>query len=578
MNVYVRLLTFLSDIKREITGKSLMGIAIAATYLAQAVFMARVVNLMFTSMDMRQIGTSLVIVVLAIIIRSLLMMKSETYTKTMAQKIKGIIRKKVLEHMFRLGPGQMNQRRSGELTSLVLDGVEALEHFYVSFVPQVFTVLSVGIFSFFYLIRYDGVTSWILIAAMVLCVLVPIVTIPVVEKNIGDYWTDYSRLTAQYIDAVQGITTLKTLDAEKTMGENLTKEATSFWKRSIKNTGISLSNASIMLVLTSITSSMTVVVAALRANAGMMEPQAITVFLFLTIECARPLFDLNRYWHSSFLGLSTAEGLFALMDTEPEIQDKTDAALSGIGDRPEIELENVSFSYTGNEDVLKNVSLKIPAGSKTAIVGRSGCGKSTLVSLIMRFYDPDEGRIAINGMDMRDYSLGYMQGCIGAVFQDTFLFHGTIAENIRMSRPEATDREVREAAVMAGAHDFIQKLPEGYNTEVGERGLTISGGERQRISIARAILKDSPILIFDEATASVDAESEKLIQTAIDELSGRKTAVIVAHRLSTIRNADNIIVMDGGRVAEQGTHEELIAAGGIYHELVKAQEEIKNVR
>lgn len=199
------------------------------------------------------------------------------------------------------------------------------------------------------------------------------------------------------------------------------------------------------------------------------------------------------------------------------------------------------------------------------------------MSLLIRFYDPDEGRITINGMDMKDYSLGYMQGSIAAVFQDTFLFHGTVAENIRMSRPDATDREVREAAIMARANDFIENLPEGYNTVIGERGLTLSGGERQRLSIARAILKDSPILVLDEATASVDAESEKLIQTAIDELSGRKTAVIVAHRLSTIRNADNIIVMDDGMVAEQGTHEELIAAGGIYHELVKAQEEIKNV-
>ena len=577
MNVYVRLLGFLSDIKKEIAGKTLLGLVISATYLVQAVLMAQIVNLVFGSQDKAELFLRLAAVVAAILIRSWLMMRNESYTKTMAQKIKGKIRSVVLEHMFRLGPGQMNDKRSGELTSLVLDGVEALEHFYVSFIPQVFTVLIVGGFSFFYLLQYDPLTSVILILAMVLCVVVPIATIPIVEKNIGDYWTDYSRLTAQYIDAVQGLTTLKTLDAEKSMGSILKKEATSFWRRSIKNTGISLSNASLMLILTSVTSSITVVIAALRAYNGTIEAAAVPVFLFLTVECARPLFDLNRYWHSSFLGLSTAEGLFELMDTEPKIVDREDAAKNGIEEMPEIRFENVTFSYTGSEDVLKDVSFTISKGSKTAIVGRSGSGKSTIVNLLIRFYDPQEGAIKISGKDMRDYELSYLQSRMSAVFQDTFLFYGTVRENIRMSRPDATDEEIVAAARLARADEFIDKLPEGYDTIVGERGLTLSGGERQRISIARAIIKDSPVMILDEATASVDAESEKLIQNAIDELSRKRTSVIVAHRLSTVRDADNIIVLENGTVAEQGTHEELLAKKGIYHELIKAQEEIKNV-
>lgn len=577
MNVYVRLLGFLSGIKKEIAGKTLLGLAVSATYLTQAVLMAQAVNIVFGAQGMAELFSRLMGALAAILIRSVLMKKSETYTKAMAQKIKGVIRSTVLEHMFRLGPGQMNEKRSGELTSLILDGVEALEHFYVSFVPQIFTVLIVGCFSFFYLLQYDVVTSCILIAAMVLCVVVPVATVPIVEKNIDDYWTEYSRLTAQYIDAVQGLTTLKTLDAEKSMGAVLEKEATSFWHRSTKNTGISLSNASVMLVLTSITSSITVVIAAVRAGSGAIDVAAVPVFLFLTVECARPLFDLNRYWHSSFLGLSTAEGLFRLMDTEPGINDRKDAVSGGLDEMPEICFENVTFSYTGSEDVLKDVSLRIPAGSKTAIVGRSGSGKSTIVNLLMRFYDPQGGRITVNGKDMRDYALSYYQSRLSAVFQDTFLFYGTVADNIRMSRPDASDEEIRAAAKLARADIFIEKLPQGYETIVGERGLTLSGGERQRISIARAILKDSPVMILDEATASVDAESEKLIQTAIDELSVKRTSVIVAHRLSTVRDADNIIVLENGTVAEQGTHDELLKKKGIYYELIKAQEEIKNV-
>lgn len=576
MNVYVRLLGFLGGIRNEIAGKTLLGLAISATYLVQAVLMAQIVNLVFGSAGAAELFSRLAAVAAAILIRSFLMKTGETYTRTMAQKIKGKIRAAVLEHMFRLGPGQMNEKRSGEVTSLVLDGVEALEHFYVSFIPQVFTVLAVGGFSFFYLLRLDPLTSWVLIGAMVFCVVVPIATIPLVEKNIGAYWENYSRLTAQYIDAVQGLTTLKTLDAEESMGRTLEKEATAFWHRSIRNTGISLSNASLMLVLTSVTSSITVVIAALRAYNGTIDAAAVPLFLFLTVECARPLFDLNRYWHSSFLGLSTAKGLFDLMDTRPNIVDKDGAAESGIEEMPEIVFENVSFSYAGSEDVLKNVSLRIPAGSKTAIVGRSGSGKSTIVNLLMRFYEPQEGRITINGKDMKDYGLAYLQSRMSAVFQDTFLFYGTVADNIRMSRPDATDEEVRAAAKLARADMFIDGLPQGYDTVVGERGLTLSGGERQRISIARAILKDSPVMILDEATASVDAESEKLIQAAIDELSGKRTSVIVAHRLSTVREADSIIVLENGSVAEQGTHDELLAKKGIYHELIRAQEEIKN--
>lgn len=577
MNVYVRLLGFLTDIKKEIAGKTLLSIAIAATYLVQAVFMAKIVNLVFGSAGLRELVPLFVIVVAAILIRSVLMMKSETFTRTMAQRIKGRIRTLVLDHMFKLGPGQMNDKRSGELTSLVLDGVEALEHFYVSFIPQVFTVLSVGVFSFVYLSQYDLLTSLILIAAMVLCIAVPFITVPIVQRNIGDYWTDYSRLTAQYIDAVQGLTTLKTLDAEQNMGETLEKEATSFWHRSIRNTGISLSNSAIMLVLTAITSSVTVVIAAIRAYHGEIDVRAVSVFLFLTIECARPLFDLNRYWHSSFLGLSTAKGLFALMDTPPHIVDREGARTDGIEEMPEIVFDHVTFSYTGKEDVLKDVSFRIRRGSKTAIVGRSGSGKTTIVNLLIRFYDPQNGTVTVNGTDMKDYELAYLQSRVSAVFQDTYLFYGTVADNIRMSRPDATDAEIKTAATLARADEFIEQLPQGYDTLVGERGLTLSGGERQRISIARAILKNSPILVLDEATASVDAESEKLIQNAIDELSDKRTSILVAHRLSTVRNADHIIVLEDGTVAEQGTHDDLITRNGIYYSLIKAQEEIRNV-
>lgn len=359
------------------------------------------------------------------------------------------------------------------------------------------------------------------------------------------------------------------------MGEVLRRDATAFWKRSIRNTGISLSNSALMFILTSVTSSLTVVLAAIRAMHGIVPATAVTAFLFLAVECARPMIELNSAWHASFLGMSVAKEMFGLMEMDPPVKDPEDPVLLDVSDRlPEIRFDAVRFSYPGREEeVLHGVTFAVPPGSATAVVGPSGAGKSTILSLVLRFYDVTGGSVTFNGTDIRRYALRALQDQIGVVFQDTYLFYGTIAENIRMARPDASDEEVREAATAANAHDFIMAFPDGYETIVGERGVTLSGGERQRISIARAILKDAPVLLLDEATSSVDAESEALIQSALSELTKQRTTIIVAHRLSTVRGADNIIVLNDGMVAEQGTHSELMAADGVYRSLIRAQEE-----
>lgn len=481
----------------------------------------------------------------------------------------------LLSKIYDLGPGYMSGKRSGKVTSLVLDGIEALEPFYVRYVPQIITVLVSGTFVFCYLVRYDAVSALALIASMLLCVVVPLATVPAMDRTVTDYWTDYSTLTSQYIDSIQGMTTLKTLDAEQSMGEVLRRDATAFWKRSIRNTGISLSNSALMFILTSVTSSLTVALAAIRAMHGIVPATAVTAFLFLAVECARPMIELNSAWHASFLGMSVAKEMFGLMEMDPPVKDPEDPVLLDVSDRlPEIRFDAVRFSYPGREEeVLHGVTFAVPPGSTTAVVGPSGAGKSTILSLVLRFYDVTGGSVTFNGTDIRRYALRALQDQIGVVFQDTYLFYGTIAENIRMARPDASDEEVREAATAANAHDFIMAFPDGYETIVGERGVTLSGGERQRISIARAILKDAPVLLLDEATSSVDAESEALIQSALSELTKQRTTIIVAHRLSTVRGADNIIVLNDGMVAEQGTHSELMAADGVYRSLIRAQEE-----
>jgi ABC-type multidrug transport system fused ATPase/permease subunit len=261
---------------------------------------------------------------------------------------------------------------------------------------------------------------------------------------------------------------------------------------------------------------------------------------------------------------------FDLLDTKPEIEEAPDAiAVERV--RGNIRYDNVCFSYARRKDTLKNISFDVKAGEVVAIVGPTGAGKTTLISLLPRLYDPTSGSIIIDGIDARKYTLESLRGQISIVLQEPLLFSGTIYENIRYGRLEATEEEIFEAARNANAHEFISKLPKGYKTTVGERGVQLSGGERQRISVARAFLKGAPILILDEPTSSIDSKTEAVILDALDKLMAGRTTFMVAHRLSTIRNADRILVINGGELVEQGTHDELLEVGGLYRQLYDMQ-------
>ena len=274
---------------------------------------------------------------------------------------------------------------------------------------------------------------------------------------------------------------------------------------------------------------------------------------------------------------TSAQRIFDVLDTAPAIFSRSEAK-GGADIAGEIELQNVSFSYDGIRRVLKDVSLRIAPGEMVGLAGPSGAGKTTMVNLICRFYDAMEGRILVDGVDVRDYDLETLRTSIGVVLQDPFLFHGSVARNIAYGRPDAPVDQVIEAARAANAHDFIVAFPDGYDTVVGERGQTLSGGERQRISIARAILNNPSVLILDEATSSVDTQTEKLIQEALDRLVAHRTTIAIAHRLSTLRKADRLIILDKGEIAEQGTHRDLAEKeGGLYASLLKMQSESSSV-
>ena len=303
---------------------------------------------------------------------------------------------------------------------------------------------------------------------------------------------------------------------------------------------------------------------------GSMTASGFVAYIAAFSQLTRPLRSFIDQFANINQGIAAGERIFSIIDAKSSVEDKPNAAkLDEFSDK--IEFRNISFSYDGQREILHNISFEVHKGETVALVGPSGGGKSTLSELIPRFYDPAQGEILVDGRPLTDYDQQSVRDHMGIVSQETILFNDTIRNNIAMGRPSATQQQIEAAARVANAHDFIMQTESGYDTNIGDRGMKLSGGQRQRLSIARAVLKNPEILILDEATSALDTESEKLVQDALTSLLDGRTSVVIAHRLSTIHNADRIIVIDSGRIAEQGTHAELIERGGIYAKLIEMQ-------
>jgi len=308
---------------------------------------------------------------------------------------------------------------------------------------------------------------------------------------------------------------------------------------------------------------------------GRLSGGAFIAFLAALLSLIKPFKRLSRLYGVNLQALAAIVRVFNVLDREPTIKDRP-GAIKLVGFKGRIELKDINFSYSDGPGVLKNINVSLTKGKILAIVGLSGAGKSTLVNLLPRFYDPNSGAVLVDGKDIRDFNISSIREQIGIVSQETILFNDSIRNNIAFGRPDAGMDDVIKAAKAANAHDFIEKTSNGYDTFIGDRGMRLSGGEKQRIAIARALFKDPPILILDEATSQLDTESERLVQEAIDRLMAHRTVFVIAHRLSTVEHADNIVVLEGGKIIESGTHKQLLEASGTYKRLYELQ--FKSVR
>jgi len=497
----------------------------------------------------------------------------QTYLMSyISQKVVIDLRESLFRHFQRLSVSYFDRSRTGKVLSYMTNDVGALQGALAQNVIELSTeslTLVGSLIAMFYL-------HWQL--ALLTLITVPLVAQAIkifgvkLRKASGTMQQRAAEITSVLQEMIVSIRLIRLFVREDYEIGRFNRENENNFNAQMKAAQLSATLTPVVEFLAAIAVTIIIWYGGREVVSGNLTSGSLIAFLVYAVNISNPVKRLGNVYGNIQRAVAAAERVFEVLDTSPEIQDAPDAIeLPSVQGR--VTFDRVTFEYREGEPVLKDMSIEVQPGQILAIVGPSGAGKSTIANLLPRFYDPQEGRILIDGVDIKKVTVSSLREQIAMVPQDTILFSASIYENILYGRLDATREEVMEAARASNAHDFILQLPEGYDTQIGERGCQLSGGQRQRISIARAILKDPRILILDEATSALDAESERLVQEALDKLMVGRTTLVIAHRLSTIQRADSILVLDKGRMIECGNHAELLNAGGLYCKLYSLQTE-----
>jgi ATP-binding cassette subfamily B protein len=490
--------------------------------------------------------------------------------RNLAQSIQHDLRIDTYDHVQRLDVAFFEERTSGDLMAVLNDDVNQLERFLDIGANEVIQLLTtvVLIGAAFFLIAPS--VAWLAFLPVPAILWGSLLFQRRIEPRYALVREEAASINSQLANNIGGISTIKAFTAEDREVERITAASSGY--REANRAAIKLSSVFTPLIRVAILVGFTatLVWGGFLAIDGTLNIGLYSVMVFLTQRLLWPLTRLGQTVDLYQRAMASTNRILDVLDSERTIHDGS-RPIDLAATRGRIQFTNVGFAYDRGFPVLAGVDLVIEPSETTAFVGSTGSGKTTIVKLLLRFYDCDEGSISLDGIDLRDMSQSDLRTAMALVSQDVFLFHGTVADNIAYGRPDASMVDIVASAILAEAHEFIEALPLGYSTIVGERGQKLSGGQRQRLSIARALLTDSPVLILDEATSAVDNETEAAIQRSLARVSHNRTMVVIAHRLSTIRHADRIHVIDGGRVAESGTHEQLIDHEGIYRTLWTVQ-------
>ena len=567
-----KLWAFTAGVRVRIAGTVLLGLLAVSAGIARLALLGWLLGRILAGAPLVTLIRPAVAVAVAIALRGAL-----DYARTMAAhrtaaRVQARLRQGLHAHVLALGPAHFTAARTGEVILTLVEGVQQLEVYFGQYLPQLFVAALTPVLIFGFMAWLDLPIALVLLGAALVTLLAP---------SLWHRWDSvrsiarqraYSAFGSEFLDALQGLTTLKAFGQSAARAALLAERSRELLRTTMGVLGTNTLARGITDVGIALGAAVALAWGVQRVLAGAMSLEALLVVLMLGVEVFRPLRDLRVLLHQGMLGISAAGGVLALLAIRPTVRDAPGAPADVRGLAPTVAFEDVTFRYPGGRGPAhERLSFALRAGERVAVVGPSGSGKSTVARLLLRFHDPDEGRVLVGGRDVRDLPIADLRGLLAVVHQDTYLFHGTVAENLRMGKPEATQPELERAARQAHAHEFIARLPLGYDTVVGERGIRLSGGQRQRIAIARALLRDAPILILDEALSSVDAESEAIIQAALERLMAGRTTLIFAHRLSSVMGADRILVLERGRVVESGRHAELMARRGAYFRLMAGQ-------
>lgn len=523
----------------------------------------------------RLLGIFIAFYITLFTLRALLMYCQQFLMREVSQRVVRDMRNLLYEKLLNLSMDFYSHSRTGTLVSRITYDTTIIQDAVSEGLTDLIWQSSQFIFSLGMVICIAVFFQINVMFIFIALVVTPLIVVPLVQ--IGKRLRQISKKSQESMaginnilyESVSGIRIIKAFCMENYEKQKF-KEQNSYFKNMVMKSNKRILAVSPLTELVTMISAMVILwLGGQQVISGAMTMGTLTVFSLSVLSLSRPINRLSRVHNVNQQALAAASRIFEMLDEEVAIEEKPGAKkIPSV--KNDIVFSDVSFKYTDTE-VLSNISFKAKAGDVMAFVGPSGAGKTTLISLIARFYDPNEGSVKIDGADIRDVELQSLRNQIGIVTQETVLFNDTVSANIAYGNKDIDINKVMESAKTANAHDFIMKMPQQYNTVIGERGFKLSGGERQRLAIARAVFKNPPILIFDEATSQLDSKSEKLVQEAIDRLMEGRTVFVIAHRLSTIKHADTIVVMENGKIIDMGAHDELLARGGLYKKLYTMQ-------